>query len=58
MLATRVPRSLGEAFAERAEAHNMSVSALLRELIIGMVENRVTIIPPKHLSDLYSINKE
>ena len=56
MIATRVPRSISTAFGECADKHNMSVSALMRELVMGFVENRVSITPPKHLADLYSIN--
>ena len=56
VVAARMPRSLGAQFGEIAERHNMSVSALLRELVSGMIENRITIAPPKHV--LYSLNSD
>lgn len=57
-LAARVTREQHTAFHAAAEKHGMPASAILRELVIGFVEGRVTLAPPKHLSDLYAINKE
>ncbi len=55
-IGARVPKEMHTSFSECADKCGMSVSALARELFAGFIEGRVTLTPPKHVSDLYSIN--
>ncbi len=54
-MGVRVPKEMHAQFFTIADRMGMSASALMRELVVGLIEGRVTIAPPKHLSDLYSM---
>ena len=56
-MGVRVPKEMHAQFFVIADRMNMSASALMRELVVGLVEGRVTITPPTHLLNLYSINQ-
>ena len=56
MLATRVDRDVHKQFSDLCQMHRLNISSLLRELVIGFIEGRVTIAPPKDL--LYTTTKE
>jgi len=56
MLATRVDREVHAKFNTMAEMHRMNISGLLREIVIGFIEGRVTIAPPKDL--LFSVTND
>jgi hypothetical protein len=47
MLTTRVPRQKHTAFNEKAAEYGMTASRLMRELVDGMIDGRITIAPPK-----------
>jgi hypothetical protein len=57
-IAARITTEQHAAFFARAESLRMTASAVMRELVIGFLEGRVTIAPPPHLSDLYNTTKE
>ena len=54
MLHTRVTPEMKESFVEQAEPFG-GASDLLRELVAGFIEGRVTIAPPQHLKELYDV---
>lgn len=52
-IAARVPAEAHAEFFAKAEELGMSASAIMRELIIGFTEGRVSIIAPVRVNKLY-----
>lgn len=52
----RVTPETKQAFAKKAELFApLSLSDVLRELVVGFIEDRVTIIPPPDKKELFNV---
>lgn len=58
-LYVRVTPEVKQAFSKRAEQFEpLTASDVLRELVVGFIEDRVTIIPPQDKKELYIARTE
>ena len=58
MLFVRVSPEAKMRFTERAARFDMTASELVRELVTGFIEGRVTIVPPENKESLYEPRKQ
>lgn len=56
-LQIRVSPDTKQKFMEAAKHYEMQASELLRELVVGLIEGRVTITLPTHKESLYNVNR-
>lgn len=51
----RVTPDTKQAFNEMSAQFGMTPSEVLRELVLGFIEGRVTVSPPSHVKEFYNV---